>query len=143
LRLERSSQGFNVDWWLFSRIVYSVDKIFIPYVDNDSIERKFYPDFIFWFKKGNNYLITFVDPKGTEHSLAERKIDGYEKLFVENGRPKMFEFEEYQIIVQLLLYNEEGYSSEKYKHYWISSMREFAERVNQAFTIFDSRDYND
>jgi len=142
-RLERSSQGFNVDWWLFSRIVDSVDKIFIPYVDNDSIERKFYPDFIFWFKKGNNYLITFVDPKGTEHSLAERKIDGYEKLFVENGRPKMFEFEEYQIIVQLLLYNEEGYSSEKYKHYWISSMREFAERVNQAFTIFDSRDYND
>jgi len=141
-RLERSGQIFNVDWWLFSRIVDSVDKVYIPYIDNDSVERKFYPDFIFWFKKGNNYLITFVDPKGTEHSLAERKIDGYEKLFLENnGQLKVFDAEEYKIRVKLLLYNEEGYSSEKYKNYWITSMQEFAKKINETFISLDSQNF--
>jgi hypothetical protein len=50
--------------------------------------RDFKPDFIFWLQKGNNYSIVFIDPKGTEHTEYQRKIDGYSKLFENSGGHK-------------------------------------------------------
>ena len=72
------------DWWLFSKLDETTDKVYIPWYNlkSNKIE-KFKPDFIFWLKeKGNkNYHIVFVDPKGTEHVEAYRKIDGFREIF--------------------------------------------------------------
>jgi len=82
----------NFDWWFFSKINENVDDIYIPYYDpNTNSIRKFYPDFIFWLKKDNDYFIVFADPKGTEHINAYRKIDGYREVFTEgNDKVKIF-----------------------------------------------------
>jgi len=63
------------DWWFFSKIDETLDEVYIPYY-NPKTNRidKFKPDFIFWLKKANEYLILFIDPKGTEHTDAYRKI---------------------------------------------------------------------
>lgn len=71
----------DYDWWYFSRIDENKDKIYIPYYDQGIQRyRKFYPDFIFWMKKGQKYYIKFVDPKGLLMEENPRyKIDGYEE----------------------------------------------------------------
>ena len=62
----------------------SLDEVYIPYY-NPKVNRitNFYPDFIFWLKKGKEYVIVFVIPKGIEHiSGWTYKIDnGYKQLF--------------------------------------------------------------
>lgn len=45
---------------------------------------KFKPDFIFWLKKGDDYIILFVDPKGIGYTDVEIKIDGYSRVFETN-----------------------------------------------------------
>ncbi|MGC9111749.1 MAG: DEAD/DEAH box helicase family protein, partial [candidate division WOR-3 bacterium] len=73
------------DWWLFSKIDESLDEVYIPYYNPNVNEiSRFYPDFIFWLKKGDNYFIVFVDPKGTEHPGWADKLNGYRKIFEEN-----------------------------------------------------------
>jgi type III restriction enzyme len=94
-KLDKNPHLFDCDWWLFSKIDETLDKVYIPYYsENSSGIGKFKPDFIFWFRKGCKYLILFLDPKGTEHAANYRKIDGYSKLFEENGEPKVFTYEE-------------------------------------------------
>lgn len=122
------SEQFKDIWWMFSRIVENVDKVYIPYDDNGT-ERLFYPDFIFWFNKGEKYVIAFVDPKGTEHTVAERKIDGFEKLFMENGKGKVFVKDNARIVFKLYLYNKEKVSSGKYQAYWVRSAEEIFQNV--------------
>jgi type III restriction enzyme len=81
-KLDTNPHLFDCDWWLFSKIDETLDKVYIPYYsENSSGIGKFKPDFIFWFRKGCKYLILFLDPKGTEHAANYRKIDGYSKLF--------------------------------------------------------------
>ena len=115
--------------WSFSKIDESLDKIYIPYYDYQCNEyAKFRPDFIFWMHRENEYQIIFVDPKGAEHTSAERKIDGYENLFVENGDRKIFpcrdlvtghgNTSEIRVSVGLLMFNEGSHSSTKYQHFW-------------------------
>ncbi|ODN30438.1 DEAD/DEAH box helicase family protein [Fervidobacterium thailandense] len=115
-------------WWIFSKIVENVDKVYIPYDDN-GVERFFYPDFIFWFNKDDRYVIVFVDPKGTEHTVAERKIDGFENLFIENGKCKVFSNGSTRIIFKLYFYNKDAISSKKYRDYWVSSADEIFQQV--------------
>ena len=91
--LARSDNKFKeLDWWLFSKIDQSLDEVYIPYY-NPNLNKisYFYPDFIFWLKKGNNYFIVFIDPKGTEHTSYIRKIDGYREIFERNGNEKTFD----------------------------------------------------
>ncbi|MGJ8454325.1 DEAD/DEAH box helicase family protein [Pseudothermotoga sp. U03pept] len=129
------SDKFTVDWWLFSKIVERKDKVFVPYRTKEGEEAYFYPDFIFWFRKGSKYLVAFVDPKGTEHADAERKIDGFEELFVENNTPKKLKTEEYEVKVRLFLYksNKSIQTPKKYADYWLNSIDDFVKRVNQEF----------
>ncbi|MFN3605353.1 MAG: DEAD/DEAH box helicase family protein [Leptonema sp. (in: bacteria)] len=77
------------DWWYFSKIDETLDEVYIPYYQpkTNRIE-KFKPDFIFWLKKGNDYTILFVDPKGTEYTDGYRKIDGYSRIFEEENNGK-------------------------------------------------------
>jgi len=72
------------DWWYFSKIDEYSDHVSIPYYDSELQKyREFFPDFIFWLKKDNNYYIKFIDPKGLRAGWvnAEDKIKGYENIF--------------------------------------------------------------
>jgi type III restriction enzyme len=79
----------DFDWWFFSKLDESLDDVYVPYYDGTSNKvRKFKPDFIFWLEKGSKYYVVFVDPKGTEHTEYQRKIDGYSELFEDKGAHK-------------------------------------------------------
>ena len=110
--------------WMFSKIDESLDKVFIPYFYRQSnIYRKFYPDFIFWIKKGRDYKIVFVDPKGTSNADYQNKVDEFEKLFLnKNSSKKVFEYKGFKISFDLKLIAE-GINtvSEKYRAYWLAS----------------------
>ena len=108
--------------WMFSKIDQTIDdrSIAMPYFSTkDNKFHDFYPDFIFWQKKGDDYRITFVDPKGTEHASYLSKVDYFEELFMEGGKAKVFNYKTYKVTFSLkLAYNGEGTIPKKYKCYW-------------------------
>ncbi len=112
----------NLDWWVFSKIDESLDKVSIPYYDNKM--RDYFPDFIFWFKQGNNYRIVFVDPKGTKYSDYQKKVDYFKKLFEEDDKEKEFKYGNFIVKVYLFMktdnINEVG---EGYRKYWIDNLK--------------------
>jgi type III restriction enzyme len=108
------------DWWMFSKVDESLDRIYIPYYDNGKI-RKYNPDFIFWMKKGTDYRILFVDPKGTAQSSFINKVGGYERFF----KGKTFKHNGYTIKVDLILFNEVNpFTDNYYSGYWKSEIRD-------------------
>ena len=114
-----SALGEAGDWdaWMFSKIDESLDQIHIPYYDNE--DQRFYPDFIFWMCRGNEYRIVFADPKGMEHTKALRKIDGYTRLFEHSGKPRGFSHaSRWKVSVHLLLFNSQGTPPEAYERFW-------------------------
>ncbi|NSW44939.1 MAG: DEAD/DEAH box helicase family protein, partial [Bacteroidales bacterium] len=119
--LQQENNYFSqFDWWFFSKIDETLDEIYIPYY-NPKTNRidKFKPDFIFWLKKGDEYTILFVDPKGTEHSDAYRKIDGYKRMF----GTKAGNYNNLKIKVKLLLKTSDlAKVEEEYKNYWFDSL---------------------
>ncbi|MBO8130788.1 MAG: DEAD/DEAH box helicase family protein [Candidatus Marinimicrobia bacterium] len=117
---ENRSKFNDFDWWLFSKLDESLDEVYIPYYNPETNRiSKFKPDFIFWFKKGDNYFIVFVDPKGTEHTGAYRKIDGYKVLFEENGKEKVFNYNGFKVRIKLLLRPKDiSKALDEYKQYW-------------------------
>lgn len=119
-----NSRDIDVDWWMFSKIDEYLDEIYIPYYDPDSNKiRRFKPDFIFWLKKGRDYYIVFVDPKGIKHTEFEHKVDYFRKIFGDIESPKVFEFDGFKIRVYLYLYTEDRNKlSEGYRKYWIDEV---------------------
>jgi superfamily II DNA or RNA helicase len=109
--------------WMFSKIDESLDKINIPYFyKKENIYRNFFPDFIFWVKKGFDYKIVFVDPKGTSNADYQNKVDEFEKLFFENNEAKVFKYKNYNITFDLkLIANDVNSVGEKYKNYWLGN----------------------
>lgn len=92
------------DWWKFCKLDESLDKIYIPYFDENGTYRKFKPDFIFWMKKENKYRIVFVDPKGPVNISWLYKLDGYKKVF----EGKVFKSNNYEIEVHLRFFEKAG-----------------------------------
>jgi hypothetical protein len=95
------------DWWYFSKVVENVDNIKIPYYNSEKGEySNFYPDFIFWLKQGNKYIITFIDPKGLRQGTENTrdKVLGFENVF---PRGQTFEFVGKPLEINLWLYNEQ------------------------------------
>ncbi len=123
--LEKSENKFKeFDWWMFSKLDESLDDVYIPYYNpNSNTFSKFKPDFIFWLKKGDNYYILFVDPKGIEHIGGWiHKVDyGYRPLF-EN---KSFSYGSLnvEIILKLRTININEVPSE-YKKYWFNEIKD-------------------
>ncbi len=109
--------------WMFSKIDQSLDTFHIPYFyKKDNIYRKFFPDFIFWIKKGNEYKIIFIDPKGTSNADYQNKVDEFEKLFLENGKSKTFEYKKFEITFDLKLVAQDVNTvSDKYDKYWFGN----------------------
>ncbi len=130
---QQNNKFKEFDWWLFSKIDESLDKIYIPYYNpNINNISYFYPDFIFWLKKGDNYFIVFVDPKGTEHTDAYRKIDGYKKLFEENGKEKVFNYNKLKVRIKLLLKLEDiSTALVEYKQYWFDNIEKICEVIER------------
>lgn len=116
--------SFNCEW-MFSKIDQTIDdrSISMPYFSTkDNKFHDFYPDFIFWQKNGNDYRITFVDPKGTEHASYLSKVDAFEELFLEHDKPKVFSFSNFKITFYLkLAYDGSGTIPRKYKDYWLKN----------------------
>jgi superfamily II DNA or RNA helicase len=118
------------DWWFFSKIDETLDEVYIPYY-NPKTNRidKFKPDFIFWLKKGNEYTILFVDPKGTEHIDGYRKIDGFKTTF---SKPK-YEYDNLNITVKLLLYTSDiRKAEEEYRDFWFDNLSEMLEKLSHC-----------
>ncbi|MDR0820685.1 MAG: DEAD/DEAH box helicase family protein [Endomicrobium sp.] len=103
--------------WMFSKIDETLDEeIGIPYFyRKDNRYRKFFPDFIFWIKKGNDYKIIFIDPKGTSHTDYENKVDDFEKLLLNLNIP----YKGLNIKFDLRFYSDDiSPIGEKYKKHW-------------------------
>jgi len=125
--VSRPDNGFAVfDWWMFSKLDESLDRVYIPYYDGSSNSvREFRPDFVFWFRKGTDYTIAFVDPKGTAHSEYELKMDGYRRLFEGGGeRPRPFTHNGLTVRVYAYLYSPGGEGvGASYRRHWITEAR--------------------
>jgi hypothetical protein len=125
------------DWWMFSKLDQTLDKVFIPYYNpKENNIANFKPDFIFWMQKGKRYLILFVDPKGTEHADGYRKIDGYSRIFEnEKGGQKVsrdFAFNGFTINVKLLMKPKAGIAGvlKNYESYWFDNFADFARKIS-------------
>jgi type III restriction enzyme len=120
------------DWWMFSKLDHTQDEIYIPYYSSrENNIAKFKPDFIFWMQKGERYLVLFVDPKGTEHADAYKKIDGYRRIFESNDAVKNFSFDGCLVNVKLLLKPPKGLAAvpDEYKKYWFDSFEDFDKKL--------------
>lgn len=114
-----SGKAFDFQW-MFSKVDESIDKkLGMPYFTNENFYKDFYPDFIFWIKKGGNYRIVFIDPKGGVSATSQKKIDGFKKLFEENGKSKEFMYKNFKINFELYLVGE-NQGGEAYDNYWIN-----------------------
>ncbi|MGN8411276.1 DEAD/DEAH box helicase family protein [Helicobacter pylori] len=107
----------NYDFWAFSKIDEHLDNLFIPYIDNSTGERKFFPDFIFWLQKGGTQIICFIDPKGSKRTDYEHKADAYQlfkdKIFNPKDDPNL------KIKVVLKFYGNKDGVGERYRDLWI------------------------
>ncbi len=130
--LTRADNKFTAfDWWFFSKLDESLDEIYIPYYDPKTNRiARFKPDFIFWLVKGNRYFIVFVDPKGTEHTDYQRKVDSYCAVFTENGIVREFAYDEHRVSVHLFLHTQDvGSLPARYREFWSDSPERLLERL--------------
>ncbi|MGL2862562.1 DEAD/DEAH box helicase family protein [Helicobacter pylori] len=107
----------NYDFWAFSKIDEHLDHLFIPYIDNSTGERKFFPDFIFWLQKGGTQIICFIDPKGSKHTDYEHKADAYQLFEDKIFNPK--NDLNLKIKVVLKFYGDKDKVGERYRDLWI------------------------
>lgn len=137
------------DWWMFSKLDEHTDEISMPYYDKEknSLEN-FKPDFIFWLKKGNDYHIIFIDPKGTKYSDYQMKVDGYKYLFAnKSGIPKKFHFGKNNVFVSLFLHTKDKEKvAEGYKDYWFDSidktLREVLGKKRTVYILGERKEFN-
>ncbi len=122
---EQGSKFEQFDWWLFSKIDEARDEISIPYYDPiANAMRGYYPDFVFWMQKGDDYTILFVDPKGMTQSAYQHKVNGYQRLFTDgNDNPKPLHRDNLTVRVRLALYTKDkNLADDKYRAYWFDSI---------------------
>jgi type III restriction enzyme len=130
--LSRANNKFkDFDWWMFSKLDESLDEVYIPYYDGTSNKiREFKPDFIFWIQKGANYLIVFIDPKGTEHTDYQRKLDGFRAIFEKGDAAKVFECDGLKVRVYVFLAAQDVDGlPQLYKRYWFDNIERVIEKV--------------
>lgn len=121
------------DDWAFSKLDESLDDVVVPYVDKSkNSNRNFNPDFIFWLRRGNDYSIVLVDPKGIQHTGGfAYKLDGYIDLFTEGNRPKNFKFGDLNVRVFAFLFTSDKrvLGTGIYPGFWIDTMDEVLDKV--------------
>jgi len=118
--LERNNNHLiEYDSWYFSKLSERIDNIYIPYIDSEKSKvSKFYPDFIFWLKRGNDYKIVFIDPHGLQSGRDNTidKTEGFERIFVNHN----FKKDNFNIEIKLIWYYQDSVKEElleKYREY--------------------------
>jgi hypothetical protein len=132
----QDNQLKNFDWWMFSKLDEHLDEVYIPYYNktHNKIEH-FKPDFIFWLKRGRDYHILFVDPKGTVHTDYQMKVDGYRLIFEKEGKERSFSAYGRNIRVHLFLFTEDrNLLAEGYKRYWFDSIERIIDQLSTKQT---------
>lgn len=72
----------------------------------------------------------FVDPKGTEHTEYQRKVDGYCAVFTKNGSAREFPYDGHRVSVHLFLHTRDvGSLPERYREFWFDSPAQSPERL--------------
>jgi hypothetical protein len=67
----------------------------------------------------------FIDPHGTEHMEALRKIDGYREIFEDkNGNPKIFDKDGLEIKVVFRFYNKNKDAVKEYQKYFVGKIED-------------------
>lgn len=115
----------ELDWWMFAKLDQYLDVPFVPYYSPaQNRMARFVPDFIFWSKKGNEYRILFLDPKGMENQDWERKAEGFVDLFEGEGEPKSFEVDGMSVQVHLCLFTRDRNPAAEgsFKRFWKDSV---------------------
>jgi len=123
--LENDNKFQEFDWWLFSKLDESLDQVYIPYYDPKTNRiSHFYPDFIFWLQRGDSYFIVFIDPKGISHTDYMHKVEGYKRIFEENGNGrKVLEHEGLKVRVFTFLYTDDvNMLTPGYTKYWFDNI---------------------
>lgn len=123
--LQKSDNLFaGFDGWMFSKLDEHLDRVYIPYYDALTNRlAQFKPDFIFWLCKGTRYFIVFIDPKGTEHRDADRKLEGYKRVFeTDAGVPHSFSYNGLTVEVYCYFWTRDTalIPETDYKRYWVS-----------------------
>jgi len=120
---------------MFSKLDESLDAVYIPYYDGKSNKvRHFKPDFIFWLQKDKHHYIVFMDPKGTEHTEYQRKIDGYSTLFeVNRASKKVIPHDGKKVRVSAFLHTDDVDGLPKaYKRYWFDDVEKALTSVTSS-----------
>ena len=114
----------SCDWWLFSKLDETLDRICIPYYSaSQNRFVQFNPDFVFWLQQGADYRILFVDPKGTAHAQYQHKADGYAQLFGAVANEKLFQEHDLNIKVYLRFFGgDNAQVAAGYRDYWLDSI---------------------
>lgn len=75
-------------------------------------------------KKGHEYRVIFIDPKGTEHVDAYRKIKGFMRLFEDAGVERPFKYNGFNVRVSLFLKPKDVANTlPAYKKYWMDNLK--------------------
>ena len=131
--LGRANKFTEFDDWAFSKLDESLDNVVIPYVDKlKNTNRNFNPDFIFWLKRGNDYSIVLVDPKGIQNTGGfAYKMDGYIELFTDGDKPKTFKFGNFNVRVFAFLFTRDRnvVGTGIYPQFWIDKMDDVLDKV--------------
>lgn len=89
----------------------TVNSVYLPYYDpNVNAICRFNPDFVFWLQRGKEYHVLFVDPKGTQLSGYQHKVDGYASLFsdADTRQPRVWRYGDLDVYVHLALYTHDA-----------------------------------
>lgn len=134
--LGRANKFTEFDDWAFSKLDESLDQVVIPYVDKlKNTNRNFNPDFIFWLKRGNDYSIILVDPKGIQNTGGfAYKMDGYIELFTDGDKQKVFQFGDLNVRVFAFLFTKDRnvVGAGIYPQFWIDKMDDVLDKVLAA-----------
>jgi len=86
--------------------------------------------FSFWFKRGKNYSIVFVDPKGAQNIGGYAyKLDGYADLFKDESSVKTFTHNGFDVKVFVFLFNKNIPPDVISPGYWSDRMDDVIDKI--------------
>lgn len=99
--------------------------------------RDFHPDFVFWFVRGQDYPILFLDPKGQSQTQYQYKVDGYREHLRADGGYRTFtcpnpsNYGKHTVLVALQFYsNTPTRPPGLVEAYWCRSIEQMLKRLS-------------
>ena len=74
----------------------------------------------------------FVDPKGPTYSDYQEKIDGFLKLFWDDGKPIVFKHGSLEVTVHLRMYGKDRtHVGDRYQEFWMDDVFQFLDVLKE------------